>query len=59
MTPHVGLERGRSDERRLTNIAFEWSIPCVASNVVTQVAMRRERHPADFAFIRLDTVVDA
>ena len=30
----------------------------MATNVVSQVAMRRERHPADLAFIRFHTVMD-
>ena len=30
----------------------------MATNVVAQVAMRRERHPTDLAFVRFHTVVD-
>lgn len=42
VSPHVNLQRARPHESLATLTAFKWSLASVSSEVVRQVAMRRE-----------------
>jgi len=59
MTSHMRFQSAWSHERERTYFATERSFTCVASLVVAQMTMGRERNLADVTFIGFNTFVDA